>query len=108
MDKKRVGIGDVVMVRLALLPGTSEEDQGDESRRCRATVAYVERTGGSGEPSGAPGSLKPNSTHSLNVDVRMTSSQQTLRLTSVPFYDEEPEDARGQHVAYPVPEPEEK
>lgn len=169
MSKKGVGVGDVVMVRLARLPGMPEEDptndemaqiraahEGDTAardeilkarkktdpamreaasiqldeefwlypRRRQATVNYVDRTGGGTEtrPSGAPGPLKPTSTHSINVDVRTPGStvlqpavghypkwaQQTFRLTSVQFYDEEPEDAQDQHVAYPVPEPEDE
>lgn len=167
---KGVGVGDVVEVRLALLPGMPEEDPSDEElaelrlarvdaaamdslvkkrraaagkkddsimakltsqslseqfwlypRRRKATVMYVERSGGGVKvmPSGAPGDLQPSTTGSVNLEVKTVGStvmqpaighypfwaQETFRLEAVPFLDEEPKDAQDHHVCYPVPEP---
>ena len=164
MTQNRVAIGDVVMVRLALLPGMSEDEPSDEDmaelrlvrrgdvtatekllkvrraltknpaltdeslseefwlhpRKRKASVQYVDRSGGGAHimPSGAPGALKPTVTGSINVEVKTVGStimqpsighyplwaQETFRLENVPFYDEEPEDHQGQHVAFPVPD----
>lgn len=164
MTQNRVAVGDVVMVRLALLDGMSEDEPSDDEmdqlrlvrsgdaratdkllkarrastknpdltaetlseefwlhpRKRQASVQYVDRSGGGVEirPSGAPGKLKPATTGSINVEVKTVGStvmqpaighypiwaQETFRLTSVPFYDEEPEDHQDQHVAFPVPD----
>lgn len=168
MSKKAsVAVGDVVMVRLALLVGmpayradpTDEElvqmraaHNGDTvaqkalldarhtdpamrevaalslseeywlyPRRRKATVTYVDRSGGGIDilPSGAPGAMKPTVTGSINVEVKTVGStvlqpsvghwpkwaQETFRLDTLQWFDEEPADAQDRHVAYPVPDP---